>query len=1257
MATGRGAAARPSMQQLIGRRRRAGFVGRGREKALFRDNFDIPVDDERHRFVFHVRGMAGVGKTTLVRELRTTAEGLGAVTAYVDESVNGVPEAMAAIALRFERQGHPLKALDRQLATYRQRRHEAESAVARQEAPSPGLPSPGGPGPGVPPGAPSAGGLAAAQAGLIGVGMIPVVGAFAGAVDPAALAQGADRLRAALGARFGNQEDVQLVLDPLKVLTPVLVSELNRVASGVPWVALFFDTYERTGPFLDTWLRDLITTERYGALPANIVLTLSGQRRLDPACWADCADLVEDLPLEPFTEPETRRLLSAKGIVDEPVVQDVLRLSGGLPVLVSTLAENPGEPNTAGATAVDRFLKWEHDPERRAAALACALPRRLNEDVFAVAAGGAVPGGTAPGEGGADGDAELFGWLRSLPFVSERDDHVRYHDVVRDPMLRLRRTGSPRRWRETHERLAEAFARWRERAGAGLDEPWQDERWRALRDEELYHLLCADPRGGLPAALRDGVEACREGTAVARRWARTIAAAGEDADADPVRRWGAECLDALGDEDRGPVRVLGMLLARAGLDVDGQVGALSARAFHHRAASRYDEAFADCERALALDPDGWRGWFDRALTHRHVRAYDAALADLAMAGERNPDAARVARERGETLRRAGRREEAVSAFDRALALDPADVMALEGRAAAKESLGRTEEAIADANLALDIRPGYRHGLVRRARILRGTGATDAALADLARAEALYPGDPWIVGEVGETYRYAGRYEEAIAAYDRAIALDPEYAWAFGSRAMAEDARGRTDQALADLDRALELKPEYLWALFRRAEILRRRGDTAGRLASLDRAVRKAPDAPVARTMRAQAYGDAGRHDEALADLGRALAIDPDYAFALGVRGRTYEVLGRLDEALADLDRAVDSDRTDWWALTVRARVRHGLGDAEGALSDWRSACVLAPDDANLLTLTGENHRRAGRYEEAVGYFDRAVLLSPDDYWPLGSRGQALRGLGRYAEALTDLDRAAALAPGRAWIVAERGAVLQDTRRYAEALREFDRAVGMEPSSGEAYASRALFHRATGRPAAALADLDRCLELGHDVEWALCERALLHLLAGRHDEALTALDALDGLDGPEGPTGTDRPTGRGGGRAVVLRAQAHRRAGRFDAARREAERLVADDPTGGAFLLAMVVSRTEGLEAAADWWRECDDPLFAACALGDGPRADALTGELLASAPLWDELTEAAQLLGELLRCPGADRARIEPLIRRVEAARDAFPPP
>ncbi|WP_405598904.1 tetratricopeptide repeat protein [Streptomyces sp. NBC_01410] len=1022
-----GGAARLSIQELLDIARRASFVGRRDELDAFRANFDVPVSDPRHRFIFHIHGNAGVGKTSLVRELTQAARGRDALTAVLDESVNSVPEAMEGLCTQFAQQGHPLKALDKLLATYRQRRYEAESAAAAATAEPTGPPT--GPTAG-----PTAGSLAVAQAGLFGLGMVPGVGAIAGAVDPAQVARGATTVKALLSAHFGKQEDVQLVLDPIGALTPVLVSELNRVAAHVPWIALFFDTYERTGPFLDFWLRDLITSRRHGLLPPQVVVTLSGQRPLDPTCWADYAGFVTDLPLSPFTESEARQFLASKGVQDEEVVREVLKLSGRLPVLVSTLAENPGAVDDPCATAVERFLKWEQDPVRRSAAIDGALPRRLNEDVFRAAV---------------EGDAEgLFGWLCALPFVSNRGGRAQYHDVVRDPMLRLRRNSSPERWRAGHNRLAEVFAGWRAAAGEGLDEEhrWGQDAWRELRVEETYHLLCARPRTGLPEALRDGVDACDAGMGAARHWARAVADAGADGDSELLRTLGKGALAALEDEQRKCTGVLELILARGELAPEARVTALVVRGRDHRNLGEYEEALRDYRRAVALDAGSQRAHYGL----------------------------------GETYGRTGRYEESLAEFDLALELDPADIWSRSSRAHTKHALGRSEEALADLDQVIEAKPGHVWSLVRRSQIRRSLEDAEGALEDIGRARGLDPDNPWVVGEHGEILRYEGRYEEAIAEFDRAFALDPAYAWALGSRAMAKHALGRTQEALADLDEALELKPDYWWTLLRRVEIWREQGDEVREFADLDRFVELAEPKAWALVSRGYAHQRAERYEEALADYDRALAHDPEYGMALEIRGRMYERLGRFEEALADLDRGLALDPGSALALTTRAGVRRALGDLDGELSDLDAAVACGSDTAVHLTLRGEAHRRAGRYEEAIADYDRADELKPDDGWTIGSRGQALRGLGRFEEALADLARAAELQPDKAWIAAERGAALQDLGRLEEALAELDRAIAVDPGYGWSYGRRASVRLAVGRAEEARADLDRYRELGEDL---------------------------------------------------------------------------------------------------------------------------------------------------------------------------------
>ncbi|BFO22409.1 hypothetical protein SHKM778_87970 [Streptomyces sp. KM77-8] len=291
-----------------------------------------------------------------------------------------------------------------------------------------------------------------------------------------------------------------------------------------------------------------MTTDRYGALPATVVIVTAGQHPFDTAVWGGLGDLVTVVPLALFTDAEARSLLADRGVTAEPVVTEVLRLTGGLPVLLSTLAgvrpTAPDEIPDPSATALDRFLKWERDPARRAAAVWGALPRWLDADVFRAAA-------DCPEEQ----RDELYDWLGGLAFTDERAARLRYHDVVRAPMLRWQRTRSPRGWAERHLRLAETFRRWREESEAGRDagELWADGEWRELRLAESYHLLCARDARAPGTVIRDLAEACEQGGPVAERWVRLLGDAGRDADWAMVTGWSRELSEALARGGLGAV--------------------------------------------------------------------------------------------------------------------------------------------------------------------------------------------------------------------------------------------------------------------------------------------------------------------------------------------------------------------------------------------------------------------------------------------------------------------------------------------------------------------------------------------------------------------------------------------------------------------------------------------------------------------------------------------------------------------------------
>ncbi|MFC9602500.1 tetratricopeptide repeat protein, partial [Streptomyces niveus] len=817
---------------------------------MFRETFARNPEEVDFPYLFHVHGNGGVGKSTLVRQWEATArEQASVVTAFVDDEVHDPLEAMETISARLSRQGHPLKKFDKHLVTYRQRRHQAESTVPVQQ------PIAGEAGAGeAMPASPSS--TVAAQVGLVGLGMLPGFGAFAGAVDPGQVALGADRMRAMLNTRLRSHDDVQLVMNPLANLAPVFLEELAEVAERCERVVLFFDVYERTGPVLDAWLRSIIFTEDHGTLPVNVQIVLAGRSHLDLRVWGDHLGQVTEVGLDVFTEDEARTLLATHGVTGEENIELVLRLSGRLPLLVDMLARSgPGTSVSVtdpSETAVERFLKWEPDPERREAAQACALPLQLDEDIYQLA----VPGSAADG----------YPWLRAQAFVSHQAGRCRYHDVVRDTMLRLQRTQSPARWQQQHTRLADAFAQWRRGIEVGLgtdtDAYWDDVTWREHRLNEIYHRLCASPRTALPDALLQITHATDHDIATLRRWAQTLSQAGRDAGAPVLITWGQR-LEAAAEHEAAGISALTLLLSASELDTAARALVHTVRARDHRIAGEYANALADYATAHRLAPDTARVYAGRGETCRLMGRYDEALTNLNRAIELDPQADWVFCCRGETYRSLGRYDDALTDFDRAIELDARDGWSLYERAMTYRLLGRFDDALSDFDRAIELNPNYTWAIITRGLTYRSMDRYDDALSDYNRAIELNPNYAWAIANRGLTYRLMDRYDEALSDYNRAIELDLTYAWAIAGRGETYRSMDRYDEALSEFNRAIELNPNYAWAI----------------------------------ASRGQTYQGMGRHDDALTDLDRAIELDPDYTWAIAHRGEIHRSLKRYDEAL------------------------------------------------------------------------------------------------------------------------------------------------------------------------------------------------------------------------------------------------------------------------------------------------------------------------------------------------------------------------
>ena len=502
-----------TLQDIIRKRQQSEFVGRGDFIRAFHDNLNLRPDDERRWHICAVSGQGGVGKTSLLQQFRKIADEAGTATASVDEFDDDILKVIATFA---EQLIHATglkasKLLDR-YRDYREHRRELELD------------------PEVPQGFPAYLGKTLVKTGIKLGRRIPAAGAVFDLIDEEAVASQAADWTAYVARKLSNRDDVQLMHEPVEVLSPLFVSDICKVAQKSP-VLLIFDTYERTSDFLDPWLRDVLDGS-YGNLPLNLTLVIAGRDELERNQWVPYSGIMSRHVLDPFTETEARDYLTQKGVTDERTVTTILKLTGGLPLLVATLAsESPEDPGAVGepsGTAVERFLKWVPDPTLRDAAVDVALCRSFNRDVVEVLVG-------------EERAATVFAWLQRMPFAVEKADAWYYHQVVRSAMLRHRKRQSPQNWSALHTRMAEYY---RERAVAAEGErESHPDGWEAAALDRVYHHLCAT--GELSAAVNGFADSLGRRPRFARRWAETVEQAGAESDRIAVEEWGAQMVTAL----------------------------------------------------------------------------------------------------------------------------------------------------------------------------------------------------------------------------------------------------------------------------------------------------------------------------------------------------------------------------------------------------------------------------------------------------------------------------------------------------------------------------------------------------------------------------------------------------------------------------------------------------------------------------------------------------------------------------------------
>ncbi|MGH9753614.1 MAG: tetratricopeptide repeat protein [Blastocatellia bacterium] len=740
---------RKSWKEILDKRRKENFIGRKEQLRVFSENF---THDTPEYLVFSVTGEGGVGKSTLLQQYVNIAGSTpnNAIVVTCNERHASPASAMGHIAAEMAKLEIRHKDFDERYRKYRELREEVESD------------------PKAPRGMIDLLARGVTDLAIKSGRRMPGVGVLLEGADEKAAGETVAQGINYLVTRWGNKDEVMLLRETDKVLTPLFLKLLAE-ATGERRVVLLFDVFERTSQSLAPWLLSLFNFD-HGEFDAGLSFVIAGRDPLEQH-WTEMAVAICHIALEPFTPDETRHYLANKEITDDRLVAQIHEGAGGLPVLVELLASTKPQPGAPLADvskeAVERFLLWVEQEDRRQAALLAAVPRQFNRDALSAALGSAATG--------------TFNWLSTQSFI--RRDNERgwfYHEKVRELMLRHLRNTTPKDLDETHARLAQFFAGEQAKLGFEDEEVYDSETWRKSECERVYHIVSAQPDRNIGEGVNAFLHAFRRRWGFAEEIAKCCRQCGREKGSQTIRDLASEMLEVYEAYDQSKYRTgiekLTSLERRSDLDATSRCEIHALRGSMNGDDGKMEEALADFNRAIELDEKYTWAIARRGETYWLMDKYEEAVADFTRAIELDEKYAWAIASRGETYRLMKKYEEALADFNRVIKLDEKDDWAI-------------------------------WAIANRGETCRLMGKYEEALADLNRAIGLDEKDAWTIASRGDTYRSMGKYEEAVADFTRAIELDEKMAWAVTSRGVTYRLMGKYEDALADQKLAAKLDPE------------------------------------------------------------------------------------------------------------------------------------------------------------------------------------------------------------------------------------------------------------------------------------------------------------------------------------------------------------------------------------------------------------------------------------------------------------------
>jgi len=514
------------------------------------------------------------------------------------------------------------------------------------------------------------------------------------------------------------------------------------------------------------------------------------------------------------------------------------------------------------------------------------------------------------------------------------------------------------------------------------------------------------------------------------------------------------------------------------------------RAHIYNEQGKEEEAIADMDAAIQLDPEPYIYWYTRAISHHDRGDYELAVHDFQEALKRREDSkASTYYELGNVYMKMGSFAEAEVCYRQAV-YNPAKSIPhyYFRQAQALEQLNRINEAQAALSEGIKLhdqwlklsdrgsamlkdRTNYSHAAVAsfinwsqeefgyrlyESKLLETNGEHGRALDSIDKALEQYPGAAELLLRKGSLLRHLDRFSEALETLHDLKENNPLWMPVYMELSTTYRNMGSFEEMIHVLHTAKEHFPEHTVVRYWLADAYREAGRTADARKENEELTEIEPDDPLNWKQRAELMIDEDLFDAADDAYSKAILLEETADFYMR-RSYSRYMADRYEEAMMDIQTAVKLDES----LLRESKTAYALGELYVGMGNWElaeleysRALAQEPNNPQIYDRRARSRLAAERLTDALEDCNRGLQLDGRHARLTWLRGLIYYRLDDYEAALVDSLAYVDLLPDDAQGHYNLGLIYNHLDLHDDAIASFTKVIELNPFEAQAYLERA-----------------------------------------------------------------------------------------------------------------------------------------------------------------------------------------------------------